>query len=50
MSKKKVIVYGLGKAFGNQKYFIEKEFGIIRYSDKISKDIPLYISPEDIKT
>ena len=50
MNKKKVIVYGLGKAYENQKFFLEKEFDIIGYSDKDLKNIPLYISPEDIKT
>ena len=50
MNKKKIIVYGLGKAYENQKYFVEKEFEIIGYSDKVSKDIPLYVAPEDINT
>lgn len=47
-AKKRVIVYGLGKAYKNQKFFIEKEFEIIGYSDKNQKDISLYICPEDI--
>lgn len=50
MNKKKIIVYGLGKAYENQKLFIEKEFEIIGYSDKNKKNIFHYISPEDIKT
>lgn len=48
MNKKKVIVYGLGKAYENQKYFIENEFEIVGYSDKDPKEVPLYVRPEDI--
>lgn len=48
MDKKSVIVYGLGKAYKNQRYFIENEFHVVGYSDKDKKDFPLYIPPEEI--
>lgn len=47
--KKRVIIYGLGKAFENQKFFILNEFEVVGYSDKEIVDMPMYILPKDMK-
>lgn len=47
-NRKKVIVYGMGRGYENQKHLIEAEFDIVGYSDKREYDHPRYISPEEI--
>ncbi len=44
----KIIVYGLGKEFFNQRLFIEAMYDVIGYSDKRRIDIGKYIEPENI--
>jgi len=46
--KKKVIVYGLGRAWEAQRDEIEYLFDVIGYSDKKVRDISGFIKPEDI--
>lgn len=46
--KKKIIVYGLGKAYESQKNLIENEFDVVGYSDKQKRVLPLYVVPEEI--
>ncbi|MCM1038086.1 MAG: class I SAM-dependent methyltransferase [Ruminococcus sp.] len=46
--RKKVIVYGLGKAYENQKSLIENEFDVVGYSDKQKRDHDSYVAPEEI--
>lgn len=45
---KRIIVYGLGKEFKEQQFFIENEFDIIGYCDKRKIDIEKYIAVGDI--
>ena len=37
--KKKIIVYGLGKAYENAKTFLKEEFDLLAYSDKEWKEL-----------
>jgi len=46
--KSKIIVYGLGKDFKQQKEYLENEFNIIGYSDAREQDIKNYISPTEL--
>lgn len=50
--KKKIIVYGLGKAYENAKTFLKEEFDLLAYSDKEWKKFLHWggvISPREIK-
>lgn len=47
-NRKKIIVYGLGEGYENQKHLIEVEFDIVGYSDKCEYDHPQYIPPKEI--
>ncbi len=46
--KEKIIVYGLGKEFQEQRFFIENRFYIVGYSDKKEMKVGQYIRPEQI--
>lgn len=49
MSKNKVVVYGLGQDYQYMSQYLEAEFEIIGYSDKVSKDgVANFIRPEDL--
>lgn len=45
----KIIVYGLGEQFWQQKKFLENNYEIIGYSDKVKKEMDNYIYPNEIK-
>ncbi len=45
---KKVIIYGLGEAFENQKYFLQNEFEIVGYCDRNIFNFEKYIFPTTI--
>ena len=48
MEKKKVIIYGLGKAYKTQKYFIKNEFDIVGCSDSVYRTDTGYIEPQNL--
>lgn len=48
MSKKRVIIYGLGKDFKQQVGYLENEFDIIGYCDAQEHNMNNFISPTDL--
>lgn len=47
-TKEKIIVYGLGKEFQEQRFFIESQYHVIGYSDKKEMKMEKYIRPDQI--
>lgn len=45
---KKAVIYGLGEAYEEQKYFLQNEFEIVGYCDKNAINMEGYICPDNI--
>lgn len=49
MYKKKIIVYGLGKEYEKQMWFLKEEFNIVGYSDGKKAAVENYILPDELR-
>lgn len=49
MYKKKIIVYGLGKEYEKQMWFLKEEFNVVGYSDGKKAAVENYILPDELR-